>query len=373
MKEYTFINPQHSSQPKPENQFIIIVTSKTLKKILRGVLLLLLVFLGIKLIPLVKSLFFGFGFSFVFAFILSPLVDMLESRGLNRGAAILLIFLALGLFSFLIFKIVFPDFSQQINSLAQLVQHQDPETLVKKLQSFLSKQFSMLNNPEVAQNISSKLYGLLQLLLQKSIDIVFSIISNFVLIMTIPFITFFFLKDGRNFKKSIIQLVPNRYFEMSLNLIYKSSEKLGAYIRGQLLVAAVVGALSVFALFLLNVPYFFIIGAVAGLANMIPYFGPWVGAAPGVIVAYLETGSFSSVIAVVIAFAVIQLLDEVLVSPMIVSKSVQIHPLLVILVLLVGSSLAGLLGMLIAVPVFAVLQVIFKEVNWGLKNYRLNG
>ena len=139
------------------------------------------------------------------------------------------------------------------------------------------------------------------------------------------------------------------------------------------MVSLVIATLSITALYLLNIPYFFIIGLVAGLANMIPYFGPIVGALPAVLVAIIETGSMGSVVGVIIAFAIIQLLDNVLVSPMIVSKSVQIHPLSVILVILVGSSLAGLLGMLVAVPVFAVIQVIIKEIIWSFKNYRLTG
>lgn len=373
MNEYTLIDPQNNNQNRPDNQFIIVITSKTLKKILRYFFLFLLALLMLILVPYIKTLFISLGISFIISFILYPLVDLLENRGINRGAAIFLIFLTLGLLIFLIFKFFIPDFSGQISSISQLFQNQDSETLVEKLQVILSERFPALKNPEVARNVSTKLHALFQLLLQKSFNIILSIISNFIMIITIPFITFFFLKDGRKFKKSIIQLVPNRYFEMSLNLMYKSSKKLGSYIRGQLLVSTVIGTLSVIALFLLNIPYFFIIGVVAGLANMIPYFGPWVGAAPGVTVAFIETGSTGTVIAVIIAFAVIQLLDNILVSPLIVSKSVQIHPLLVILVLLVGSSLAGIIGMLIAVPVFAVVQVVITEIIWSFNNYRFSG
>jgi predicted PurR-regulated permease PerM len=193
------------------------------------------------------------------------------------------------------------------------------------------------------------------------------------LIIIVPFITFFLLKDGRTIKKALIQLVPNRYFEMSLSLLHKTGLQLGRYIRGQLLVSSIVGTLSIIGLYTLGIPYFFIIGAIAGMANMIPYFGPIVGSIPGVLVAIMEKGTMEAVIGVIIVFALVHLLDNILISPIIVSRSVHLHPLLVIIVIIIGSNVAGIVGMLVAVPVFAVLQVIVKEIIWSFQNYRLNG
>ena len=359
----------------PENhdskQLVIIFDSSWMRKLIKFILFLGLLFLAVRLIPYIQSLFVSLGISFIFAFLLNPIVDRMESRGVNRGAAVIIIFIIffsmIGIFT----RLFIPAFSQEIKSIAQFVQNENPDSIVEKLQIILAERIPALQKPEIAHSVSTKLHVLIQVLLKKSATLVLSIASSFILIITIPFITFFMLKDGRKFKKWIIQMIPNRYFEMSLNLMHKSGEKLGSYIRGQLMVSTVIGTLSVIAMFILHIPYFFIIGVIAGLANMIPYFGPWVGAMPGITVAFMETGSMGSVVAVIIAFAVIQLLDNVLVSPLIVSRSVQIHPLLVILVLLVGSSLAGILGMLIAVPVFAVIQVIIREVVWAFKNYRL--
>jgi len=106
---------------------------------------------------------------------------------------------------------------------------------------------------------------------------------------------------------------------------------------------------------------------------MIPYFGPVVGALPAILVAIVENGSPGPVLGIIIAFAMIQLLDNVLISPLIVSRSVQIHPLLVIIVILIGSNIGGIFGMLLAVPTFAVAQVIVKELIWSFKHYRLSG
>ncbi len=358
-------------QQDDSKQLIIILDSSWLKKILKFFIFFLLLYLIFILFPYIKPLFVSLGISFILSFLLNPIIDRMESRGVNRGAAVVIIFALFIAVLISLTRLFVPMFSQELSSITQFVQNENPETIVEKLQVILSERIPALKNPEIARSVSSKLHVLMQALLQKSARFILSIASSFILIITIPFITFFMLKDGRKFKKWIIQMVPNRYFEMSLNLLHKSGEKLGSYIRGQLLVSTVIGTLSVIAMFILHIPYFFIIGVIAGLANMIPYFGPWVGAMPGVIIAFMETGSTGTVVAVIVAFAIIQLLDNVLVSPLIVSRSVQIHPLLVILVLLVGSNLAGIIGMLIAVPVFAVFQVIVRELVWAFKNYRL--
>jgi predicted PurR-regulated permease PerM len=373
MKKHSLIEHSNTQLDYQQSHFALIINRHSLKKGVKFLLVLAAVAILFFIMPYIKSLLIGLGISFIIAYLLSPIVDWLENHGMNRAIAATLIFLVIIGALVLGIQFLTPTISQEVKSISEFIQNENPDSIIEKLQVILSDRFPALKKPEVAQNVSLKLHALLKALTQKSIDLLISFLSSFMLIITIPFITFFFLKDGRNIKKALIQLVPNRYFEMSLNLIYKSNKKLGSYIRGQLLVAFVIGVLSIFAMFILNIPYFFVIGVVAGLANMIPYFGPWVGALPGIIVAFMETGSIGSVISVIIAFAVIQLLDNIFVSPIIVSKSVDIHPLLVIIILLVGSSLAGILGMLLAIPIFAVIQVIIKEIIWSFKNYYLAG
>jgi len=147
--------------------------------------------------------------------------------------------------------------------------------------------------------------------------------------------------------------------------------QLGGYIRGQLIDAFLVGLLSILALYLLDVPYYILIGSLAGLANLIPYFGPIVGAVPAVVVSMMHNPSFSIVLWIALAFAIVQLIDNILISPLVVARSVNIHPLVVIVVVLIGERLLGILGMLLAVPVTAIANVIIRETIWIFRNYRL--
>lgn len=366
--------PQNNGSGSPvnsEQQIIIVMNRQLIRRFMQLLLLVGIVILTIWLLPYIKSLLTPLGIALFLSYILKPWVNKLENAGMNRGAAVGLVFLILGGLLFMGLKMLLPGLSQEFKTLAQAVQAEDTQSVIDKLQATLSHRIPILKNPDIAREVSIKLHNFSATLLRKSFNLIFAIISSFTYIITVPFMMFFILKDGRRIKKFIIQIVPNRYFEMSLNLFYKANSQLGNYIRGQLLVSSIIATLSIIALYSLNIPYFFIIGVIAGLANMIPYFGPIVGALPGVVVAMVETGSMESVVGVIVAFALIQLLDNVLFSPVIVSKSVQVHPLLVILVILVGGNLGGILGMLVAVPIYAVAQVFVKELIWSFRNYRL--
>lgn len=356
-----------------ENQLIVVLNRQLIKKLFKATIGIVVLFLLIWTIPFVGSVLAPLVISLILSLLLTPLIDAMENIGINRGAAVGIIFIFIGGLIVISLKFLIPGLNQEIQSLSKALENQDSQSLIDKLQITLTQRIPILKNPEIAREVSAKLHNLFTGLLSKSLNMIFAILSSFTLIITVPFITFFLLKDGYRIKKFIIQSVPNRYFEMSLNLLYKTNQQLGNYIRGQLLVSSIVGALSVVALYSLNVPYFFVIGIIAGLANMIPYFGPIVGALPAILVAVVENGSLGSVLGIIIAFAMIQLLDNVLISPVIVSRSVQIHPLLVIIVILIGSNVGGIFGMLVAVPTFAVAQVIAKEIIWSFKHYRLSG
>jgi len=131
--------------------------------------------------------------------------------------------------------------------------------------------------------------------------------------------------------------------------------------------AIIVGIMAVFALWIIGVKYFFLIGIFAGLANLIPYFGPIVGAVLALIVSILQTGSFEKVLYVILAFTIIKLLDDAIVQPVVVARSVHMHPLTVLLAVLIGGKLFGILGMLLSVPVVGFIKVVVYE---GILNYR---
>lgn len=207
-------------------------------------------------------------------------------------------------------------------------------------------------------------------LVGKSSAFVEGVFSGLALLVIVPFAVFFFLKEGRRITHELIELVPNAYFELCLNLIYQINGQIGGYLRGQMLETAIVAVLSVIALTLIGLPNAIPIGLLAGTANMIPYLGPLIGGITASVMALSTENGSSMVLYVIVAFAIIQMLDNLVVQPIIVAKSVDLHPMLVMLVVAIGSQLLGIMGMLVAVPLTGILKVSTQTIYRGIKGYR---
>ncbi len=197
------------------------------------------------------------------------------------------------------------------------------------------------------------------------------VISGLTFVVIVPFVAFFFLKEGRHLTRCLMALVPNAYFELCLNLMYQANRQIGNYIRGQLLAVLVVSVLAISGLSILGLYYALPLGLLAGLANVIPFLGPLIGIVCSSIVALATGGGLAMVAKVIVMFLVIQLIDNVLIQPTMVAKSVELHPLVVLFVVMVGSQLMGIVGMLIAVPLTGIAKVSGQTICEGVKQYRL--
>ena len=190
------------------------------------------------------------------------------------------------------------------------------------------------------------------------------------------------LISAQKFKKSFIKMVPNRYFEMSLKIIDRISYQISSYVRGALTAAFIVGALSIMGLNILceitnmQHDYIILVGIIAGVFNLIPFIGPMIGGLCAILF-FLLSGQpigfelqYYHILFIMFTFGCVQLIDNFISSPIIISDSVGLHPMFVIIVVVIGGSIMGPFGMIISVPIAAVLKVIVEELIWGFKNYR---
>ena len=189
----------------------------------------------------------------------------------------------------------------------------------------------------------------------------------------VPFVAFFFLKEGRHITRGLIELVPNAYFELCLNVLHQINGQIGGYIRGQILATSVVATLAISALSIIDLKYALPVGLLAGIANMIPFLGPLIGIISASIVALATGGDLAMELVgkVVIIFMVIQLIDNIVIQPTVVAKSVEMHPLMVLFVVMVGSQLMGIVGMLVAVPLTGIIKVSAQTIYEGIRGYKL--
>ena len=244
--------------------------------------------------------------------------------------------------------------------------------LAEDVEDFLKEKFGW--DLDIVAFIRTEGRGLIDYMLGGTSDLLKELLEKvtalLMLAVLVPFIAFFFLKEGRRMTHRIVELVPNAYFELFLNLIHQINGQIGGYIRGQILAVSVVATLSVIGLTVVGVPYALPVGVLAGVANMIPYLGPLIGIFAASLVALTTGGEGGLVGWVVVVFAIIQLIDNLLIQPLVVAKSVNLHALIVVLVVLIGSDQMGIVGMLIAVPVTGILKVSGFTVYEGLRGYR---
>lgn len=160
-------------------------------------------------------------------------------------------------------------------------------------------------------------------------------------------------------KRAAWYLTPPSFRKRGHAFVKAVDESLGNYIRGQLLVCSLIGGAAAIVLWLFHIPYPLVLGMLIGATNVIPYFGPIIGAVPAVFIAF--TISVKSVMIVLITVAVLQFLESNVLSPIIVGRSLHMHPVVIMLVLLAGGELFGLIGMILAVPTAAIIRVIIVQ------------
>jgi putative permease len=307
--------------------------------------------------------------SALLAYILDPLAVKLESRGLGRGAATLIIFLFVCLALSIMLIMLLPVLTDQIEALQTGLTPEQIAINITKLDQLISRKLSFLGIDNL--DLSGKLQKMLAGFSDWAVSHLLDVVGLFTHLVLIPFIVFFLLKDGREMKKQAVRIIPNRYFEFSMNLISKMDWQLGNYLRGQFLDALIFGILSICALWFLGVKYFLLIGIFAGLANLIPFLGPIAGAMPAIIVSVIDTGGMALAGSVILAFIVMKLIDDSIIQPIVVARSVNMHPLLVLLAVIIGGKFFGILGMLLSVPVTGFAKVALYESIENFRRYRL--
>ncbi len=307
--------------------------------------------------------------SALLAYILDPIASSLEAKGLSRTTATIIIFVLFFLTIILLGWKIFPTIFNDLLALQENLNPDTTENFLVQVENFLQKHLTFINVKEL--NLQSEINGFISSLTKQLIAFAADLVSVISAVVIIPFVTFFLLKDGRHMKKLLISYIPNRYFEMSLNVIHKMDQQLGAYLRGQFIEAFVVGSLAIIALWILGIKYFILIGVFAGLANLIPYVGPVAGAVPAILVAVANGADSTLIIYIVLAFAIIQLVDNVVMQPLVLSKSVNLHPLIIVLAVLIGGNFFGVLGMFLAVPVAGILKVTSSECYHGVRKFNL--
>ncbi len=340
-------------------------------------LLLFSLAIFVYIFPLIQDLVVVTIISLVLTYIFRPIMIYLERKGLPRIYTILSIFAVVIALLILSINYLVPVIVEEAGSLISNLERVELSHMMTNLLAWLDKKVPGIVG--ILGLESGNVGGLLDQArlyisgaLQQSVTILAGAANLFALMIVVPFLTFFMLKDGDRLMRTWVEKVPNRFFEMSLSLGHRVDRQLGNYIRSILIESLIVGVLTGVAFSLLGFKFAVIIGLVSGLLNAIPFFGPLIAYIPiGIVVLLTYTPIGWGLLWMVVILLAVQMVDNVLLKPLLISRSVEVHPAAVLLVVLIGGRLAGAIGMFVAVPVYAIIQVIVVDMYDHLRRYRI--
>jgi len=314
----------------------------------------------------------------IISYLLNPIVIFGERMRIPRNYVIAIIFitLILGMGSLIMAIITcFPSTETMLMWKDSIINALD------KFEIFLTTKYNFVNWDEFFKRAIEKINES-SIITNKLPALLSSIAGLSSLLIIIPFCVISFLAQGRELKKILFEMIPNRYFEISIITIKEVDNIFGSYIRGTILECFAIGIFTSIGFFIIGFPLqiAIITGGIVGIFNAIPYIGPLFGGGIGIIITLLNIipkeytsifGVSNSILGVVIVIVVVQLLDNVYFKPSIIGKSVNLHPMIVLLGVMAGSNLFGFIGMLGAIPVIAILKVIIITLHKQLKGFQL--
>lgn len=293
-------------------------------------------------------------------YLFNPLINLLGKLKISRKWAIAIIFIVF--FGGIIF-IVALAIPQLIHQVTQVVTNL-PD-YVHRLQDMIDK---ISTNPHLKNIDVNKYVNQLDLKPSKIAEnIMKSFTSGFgsmigavtsvtIGVFTVPIMLFYMLKDGHRLIPNIQKMLPDRYNDQVADLLRKMGATISAYIGGQALECLFVGVFTFIGYLIIGMPYAYLLGFIAGVSNIIPYLGPYIGIAPALIISL--SISIPKTIMVIVVVVIVQQIDGNLIYPNVIGRSLDIHPLTIIIILLVAGNIYGILGMILAIPFYAVTKTV---------------
>lgn len=349
-------------------------------KVIRWILTLISIGIIIGAILFYKYIFSYLVVAFIFAYLLAPIIKYAERYNISRTASILITYLILAFLLVVLFNVIIPQLVKQAIDLSKLITQflEQEESLsirtfgIPSLTRFVEQLQDKFPQIEIDKQLKSFLDRDKINDLVAQIPLFFqSIVNVLAFLVVIPVIVFFIIKDERLFVKTIFSNIGNRYFEFSLHLWEEIEMSFGKFLRALLLETFLVAFMSIIGLLILGIPNAIILGLIVGIANPIKYFGPFIGAIPTIFVIFLGPTPDIYVIYVTIMFIIVQQIDSLILFPWLVGKSMNMHPLLVLLTVIAGGYAFGILGMLFAVPVVFLIKTALEVSHRSLKQFEI--
>lgn len=311
----------------------------SLKTIVFTVIFLVL----LKILWMVKELLFALFLSFIFMSSLKPLVNFLEKRKIPRFLSILLLFVLIIFSTSILLTFIMPPLVQE------------SFYFLKNLPLLIAKIFPSLSNYLSAESFAQFLPDLTQ----NFVKIARGVFSNFIFIVSVISFTFYFLLEEKFLKFFLAKFLEEKQSEKIIDVFNKEEQRMGSWVRGEIILMLVIGVMSYIGLSLLGIKYALPLAIIAGLLEVVPIIGPTISAVPAFFVA--ASMSWFMGFAVIALYFLIQQLENNLIVPFVMKKAVGLTPIITLIALTIGGKLGGVLGILLSVPLALFIETLLIE------------
>ena len=301
-------------------------------------------------------------------YFISPFVSILERKGFSKSIAIILIFSAIIILSVVFMKVSVEKTIPYITSL----KNDFPEN-VKEITSLLEKiekKVSIVYPIKITERVQNSLVHIVERLFESAPSAIKDI---FLTLLITPFMTFYFLKSSASFKRKMFEKIPNKYFEMFLVIFWKAEETIKNYIKAFLQKSFVLSLISLIALLVYGLDFSIslIYSILFGFSPIVPYIGPFVTTVAAGFLTIAIGGVFQDALFVVLVSLSAHIIDNIVISPLMFSHSINLHPVSVLILVILGEELFGILGAIAIVPIAAVIKVVISEFLKNAKEYKI--
>lgn len=323
------------------------------------------------IVVFVETLFVPFLLAGVLYYLFRPIVNLLDKKKVPKTLAIILIYLSvIGLITLLVL-LVGPILQRQVNSLVNNFPFLINEIKILIIQLQENEWFNRFQATEtlslnkISENMTQYINQAFNVISTNISGLVGFVANVVIIFIIIPFILFYMLKEGEKAPNQVLKFLPEKQRIEGKRILSDMDVKLSSYIQGQILVSLCVGILMYAGFLIVGIEYSLILALIAMFTNVIPFVGPWIGTVPALIVAIIHSPLM--VAKVLIVIVVVQQFESNFISPQIMGKKLAVHPLTIILLLIVAGRFAGIVGMLLAVPTYAVCKVFISHTYRLLK------
>ncbi|WP_243081576.1 AI-2E family transporter [Staphylococcus capitis] len=304
--------------------------------------------------------------SLILFYLFNPLVNLMERYRIPRLLGITIIYVAVVGIITLIVNLLIPIIGSQIERLIKNSPHylnkitQSIEKITTN--SFLSSYMSQVNDwlESAQKKIPSMLSEYFDGFGPKLASFAEAVSNVGVVIVTTPFILFFMLKDGHRFKDYTTKIMPPKFRKDFHDLLEKMSVQVGSYIQGQIIVSFCIGVLLLIGYSIIGLKYPLVLASIAAVTSVVPYLGPTIAISPAIVIAIITSPWM--LLKLVIVWTLVQFFEGHFISPNVMGKTLKIHPLTIIFILLCAGNLMNVVGVIIGIPLYAVLKVLVSHI-----------